>query len=284
MIKFGLHVFTWTSRMDNQALDYLPKLKEMGYDGIEIPLVADHLEFLDPVYVQDKLAETQMECVTGTGFTADMSIISDNPGIREKGMAHMKRCIDLTADVGAQLITGALYAPIGLRPQGGRTPTQWERSVTNLREIARYAAEKGVILGLEPLNRYEVFFLNTAADAVALAKAIGEPNVKVHLDTYHMNIEEKDIYRTVVETGEFLGHVHCSENDRGTPGTGHVDWDGLIRGLLEVNYDGWIVIESFFEPIPAISDLTPIWRKLAPSADVLAREGLEFIKKKLSQL
>jgi len=103
-------------------------------------------------------------------------------------------------------------------------------------------------------------------------------------DTYHMNIEEKDLYKTVLDTGKLLSHVHCSENDRGIPGTGHTDWDGLFRGLIKIKYSGWFIIESFFEPIPEIANFTPIWRKLAPDADTLAVQGLSFIKKKAQKL
>ena len=270
--------------MDNAALDILPKLKGMGYDGCEIPLVAQHLDLLDPVNVRRKLNELNMDCITGTGLTSDMSTISEDPDVRAHGIHHLKRCIDMTAEMGGTLMAGALYGPFGLRPTTGRSQAQWEHSVRSLRETARYAASQGVTLGLEPLNRYEHFFINTTADAALLIKDIGEPNVKIHLDTYHMNIEEKDFYRAVVEAGNLICHVHCSENDRGIPGTGHIDWDGLFRGLLEIDYNGWFVIESFFEPIPEIADFTTIWRQLAPSADVLAQQGLGFIKDKLSQL
>ena len=104
------------------------------------------------------------------------------------------------------------------------------------------------------------------------------------MDTYHMNIEEKDFYRAVIQAGALLGHLHCAENDRGIPGTGLIDWDGLFRGVAEVGYSGWIVVESFFEPIPSITEFSPIWRRLAPDADTLASESLRFIKEKLARL
>jgi D-psicose/D-tagatose/L-ribulose 3-epimerase len=148
-----------------------------------------------------------------------------------------------------------------MRPQKGRNSRQWEYSVRSLREVGRFAAREGITLGLEPLNRYEHFFINTAEDALPLIKDINEPSVKLHLDTYHMNIEEKDFCTTVVHTGKHLCYVHCSENDRGIPGSGHIDWDGLCNAMVEVGYSGWMVIESFFEPIPEIADFTHIWRK-----------------------
>jgi D-psicose/D-tagatose/L-ribulose 3-epimerase len=284
MYKYGLHLFTYTARMDDSALNILPRLKEIGFDGAEIPLIAQHLDLLDPFKVRKVLKELDMSCVTGTGITPEMSIISDDPDVRARGIEYMKRCIDMTAKMGATLIAGALYAPFGIRPQKRRTPEQWEHSVRSLSEIARYAAPKGITIGLEPLNRYEHFFINTADDAVSLIQDIGEPNVKLHLDTYHMNIEEKHFYPTIIKNGSYICHIHCSENDRGIPGSGHIDWDGLFNGLIEINYSGWLVIESFFKPIPEIADFTPIWRDLAPDPDTLAKKGLDFIRNRLLEL
>ncbi len=283
-MKYGIHLFTYVSRIDESALEVLPRLKEMGYDGCEIPLVAGQLDLIDTMKIRDALKKLEMECVTGTGIPDEMSTVSDDPEIRARGIDHVKYCIDLAAGIDAPLLAGALYAPFGIHHKTKRNEAQWEHSVRSLREMARYAALKGVTLGLEPLNRYEHFFINTAEEALLLIKDINEPNVKLHIDTYHMNIEEKDLYRSITQAGDSICHVHCSENDRGIPGTGHIDWDGVFRGLLNIDYQGWLVIESFFEPIPEISDFTPIWRKLAPDADTLAERGLEFIKRRISEL
>ncbi|MHB8278948.1 MAG: TIM barrel protein [Candidatus Humimicrobiaceae bacterium] len=281
MLKFGMHVFTWSSKMDNSALDYLKKLKKEGYEGCEIPLIKQRLDLIDTNYVVKRLKELDMDCITGAGLSEDTSIISDDLNIRNRGISYLKKCIDITEKLGGKLIAGALYGPIGVRTLKGRTKEQWEYSVKSLQKVARYAALKDITLCLEPLNRYEIFFANTINDVINLIKDIGESNVKLHIDTYHMNIEEKDFYQTVVKAGKIIGHVHCSENDRGIPGTGHVDWDGLFKALIEVNYDGWLVVESFLEPIPDIIEVTPIWRKLAPDIDTFTKESINFLKNKL---
>jgi D-psicose/D-tagatose/L-ribulose 3-epimerase len=283
-MKYGMHLFTFVSRIDDSALEVLPRLKRMGYHGCEIPLVAGLLDLINPQKIREALQGLEMECVAGTGIPEEMSTISDDPETRMRGIEHVKSCVDVAAMMGAPLVAGALYAPFGIRHKGRRTEQQWERSVRSLRKMARYAAPKGVTIGLEPLNRYEHFFINTVEDALSLLQDVNEPNVKLHLDTYHMNIEEKDLHRSITRAGTAVCHVHCSENDRGIPGTGHIDWDGVFRGLLDIQYQGWLVIESFFEPIPEISDFTPIWRRLAPDADTLAREGLEFIRRRISVL
>jgi len=283
MIRYGLHLYTYVREMNDQTWDLLPRLKSFGYDGCEVPLMPGEMDEFDHALARRKLEEQEMGAVGSTGMTPDMCIASDSAEVREKGLAHMRHAIDVTARLGGTILSGALYAAFGWRPKSGRSAEQWRQSVVSLRALAKYAAEKGVTLTLEPLNRYEHYFINTIADTVRLIGEIGEPNVKVHIDTYHMNIEEKDFYAATVQAGSLLGHVHCSENDRGIPGTGHVDWQGLFRGLRETNYRGWVIIESFFEPIPSIVDFSPIWRRLAKDADTLASESLMFVKQGMAR-
>lgn len=279
MIKYGLHLYTYIREVTDRAWDLLPRLNGLGYDGCEVPLMPGEMDQFDHDLARGKLEEQGMGAVGSTGMTPDLCIASENEAVRTKGMVHMKHAIDVTARLGATVLSGALYAGFGWRPPGGRTAAQWRWSVENLRFLARYAAEHNVTLALEPLNRYEHYFINTVGDAVQLIREVGEPNVKVHADTYHMNIEEKSLHGAILEAGGLLGHMHCSENDRGIPGTGHVDWPGLFQGLREVGYAGWIVIESFFEPIPSIVEFSPIWRRLAKDADTLAAESLRFVKR-----
>ena len=282
--KYGVHVLTWASEMRNESLDYLSELKRIGYDGCEIPLIESELNLVDPKYIREKLQDLEMGCVTSTGINEKMSIVSEDKGIREKGINHLKKCIDITQEIGSNLLTGALYAPVGINPKAKRTAEQWKRSIDSLRVVADYADLKGISLALEPLNRYETYFINIADDAIKLIEEIGKRNVKLHLDVYHMNIEEKNIYKVIKNANNLVGHIHCAENDRGTPGTGHTDWDGLIKGLIEINYNGWLVVETFFSVIDSISAVTPIWRQLAPSPSIFITEGFKFLKNKVDQI
>ena len=136
-----------------------------------------------------------------------------------------------------------------------------------------------VTICLEPLNRFETYFLNTLEDAARLVHEIGAPNVKIHFDTFHANIEERHPAEALRSVVKHLGHVHISENDRGIPGTGHNDWKGVLRVLKEAGYDGWLTIESFAQPEPALAAAAAIWRDLAPSGDEIARQGLQFTKR-----
>jgi len=175
-------------------------------------------------------------------------------------------------------VGGVTYTAAGYLTGRERTDDEWERAVGNFRLAAGHAGERGITLAVEPLNRFETFFLNTAADAVRFCREVGEPNVKVHLDTYHMIREETSFYRAIVDTGSFLGYFHACENDRGTPGTGLVRWEEVYRGLRDAGYGGWIVIESFVPDIPELARVAAVWRRLAPSADHLAGEGLRNLR------
>jgi D-psicose/D-tagatose/L-ribulose 3-epimerase len=144
--------------------------------------------------------------------------------------------------------------------------------------VARHAASRGVWLGIEPVNRYETFLVNTAAQAMELAELVGEDNVGVHLDSYHMNIEEEEFGEPVRRVADRLVHFHLSESHRGTPGTGTVDWRAIVNALDDIGYGGYVGLESFAEVSPAMRSATCIWRDLAPDSDTLVRDGLAFLK------
>jgi len=276
MVKFGVHLFLWTERFDRSAIRLIEKAKRFGFDGVEIPLM--ELDVIDVEATRRELKKNEMECIGSLGLSLKHDITSDDENVRRNGIEFMKRCVDVISQLGGDAINGVIYIAWGKIIGRGRTPDEWKRSVEALKEVCKYAYSYGVCLGLEPVNRFETYFLNTAEDAIKLAKDIGEPNIKVHLDTFHMNIEEKNFYDPIKMTGDLLYHMHCCENDRGIPGTGHVNWDEVFQALSEINYDRWLVIESFTPEIKKVAALTAIWRKVAPSADAIAEEGLRFLK------
>jgi len=283
-MQFGVHLFTFVPRIDSSVLEVLPRLAELGLAGCEVPLLAGRLDDVDVGALRRRLDELGLFRIAGTGIPEGLSTLSDDPVVRRAGIAFVERCIDITADLGAELLTGALYAPFGTgSAAGGRTAAQRARSVESLQRLCGHAAKRGVTLGLEPLNRYEHFFVNTASEAVSLVNEVGASNLRVHLDTYHMNIEEKSISGAVLACGGLLCHVHAAENDRGTPGTGLIDWDGLFGGLAEIGYRGRMVIETFFEPMTDIPDFSRVWRPLAPDPVTFCREGVEFLKGRASE-
>jgi D-psicose/D-tagatose/L-ribulose 3-epimerase len=282
-MEFGVHLFTFLKRIDASALELLPRLKQLGFYGCEIPLLAEQLELVDVTGLRRRLDSLDLFRIAGTGIPEHLSTISEDHEVRRDGLAFLSRCVDLTAELGADLLAGALYAPFGTGFVSGRIDAQRARSVESLHELCRYARSRGVTLALEPLNRYEHFFINTAAEAVTLIREVGAPNLKVHLDTYHMNIEEKSFRGAIVSMRDLLVHVHAAENDRGVPGTGHIDWDGLFSGLAEIGYRGRMVVESFFETILDIAAFSRVWRRLAPDPETFCRESLAFLQNKAKQ-
>ena len=281
MVKFAVHTFLWTERFDESAIPLIRKAKSMGFDGVEVPM--GDLEAINIEKTLKELKKQEMEFLGSVALSLDHDLTSDDEETRRRGIEWMKRCVRVTSELGGDTLSGVIYIAWGKITGRSRTEEEWQRSVEALREISRFAQEFGVTLGIEPINRFETYFLNTASDAVKLAKDVGEKNVKVHLDTFHMNIEEKNFYDPIKQTGDLLWHMHCCENDRGVPGTGHVNWDEVFQALSEINYDRWLVIESFIPEMKEIAASTAIWRKVAPSADAIASEGLSFLKAKAKE-
>ncbi|KPJ85091.1 MAG: hypothetical protein AMS17_14975 [Spirochaetes bacterium DG_61] len=278
MHKYGLELLLWTGSYEKENIPLISHAKELGFDGVEI-----HLGHPDKVPVRetrDALRQNNMEVNFAVTLTDDTNPLSSDPAVRKRGIDFFKKCIDVAYDIsgGECGIGGVNYASWGYFTGTSRTDQEWEWAVQNFREVARYANDKGITLTVEPVNRFETYFINTAADGVQFCKDVGEPNVKVHLDTYHMIREEKNFYKAIVDTGKYLGYFHACENERGIPGTGLVQWDEVYRALKDIGYNGWITIESFVPDIKELARLCAIWRKLAPSADALAAEGLKNIK------
>lgn len=277
MVKYGVNFLLWSGDFTKESLPLIQKAADMGFDGVEIPIFEP--DNVDVEATKDALGAAGMECTTCSILGDDRDLISDDPAIRENAKKYMKDCVEISAALGSPIFCGPLYSAVGKLVGRSRTQEEWDLAVTGLRELAKVAGENGVTLAIEPLNRFETYFINIAEDAVKLVRDVDHPNIKVHLDTFHMNIEEKNLYEAIRNTGELLSHMHCCENDRGAPGSGHVDWDGVFKALHELNYDGWIVIESFVPAIEAIAKAAAIWRELAPGgADAVAREGLKFLK------
>jgi D-psicose/D-tagatose/L-ribulose 3-epimerase len=284
MIKACVHLMTWTSVIDKKTPELFPKIKEMGYDGVEIP-------FIDPFKMDSSLVniyrkeleKNNLGCVCGAGMGKSNNLIDDDLDIRQKGIDFVKRSIEVCSDLGSNMICGVLYGTFEMSKGRARTQTEWDRAVELIQKLADYAAEKNVTLNLEVINRYESYFLNTAEDGMKLLKDINKKNVKIHLDTYHMNIEEKNFYDPIVLCGSSLGYLHCSENDRGVVGSGHINWDEIFKGLARIHYNGWIGTETFYAPIDFIPVASSVWRKLAENLDDVPKNGLIYLRKKIQE-
>jgi D-psicose/D-tagatose/L-ribulose 3-epimerase len=278
-MKFGVNTFIWTANFDRSNLPLLPQLKAGGFDGVEVPLFRPS-EFAT-ADIAKGLAENGLECTICSVLTGGLSVISEDATVRRQTRVHMEECVKTAAEVGAKIMAGPLYSPVGYLPGRRRTADEWKWAVDCYQSLGPMLQQYGVTIAIEPLNRFETYFLNTAQDAAALCDEIDHPNVGVLFDTFHANIEEKDIaqgYRTV---GRHLKHVHTCENDRGIPGTGHVEWKPVFQALHDLKYDGWLTIESFGFALGELSAAASIWRDIAPTPESIAYEGVKFLKRSM---
>jgi len=277
-MKYAAHSLMWTPTFTEKDLGLFDKLKRMGFDGVEIFL--NHPESLPIKKIKEKMNETRMGCTLSIGLGKEQNLVSPNSGIRDAGVAFLKEGVDVAYELGSDVISGVIYAAWGYFTGKMRTEDEWNYSKECLLKVAEYAKGKDVVLALEPVNRFETYFLNTIEDTRKMVEEINHPNVRIHADTFHMNIEEESFYGAIKMAGEYLYHVHLCENNRGIPGTGHIPWDDVFRALRELNYNRWVVVESFVPAVEEVARMTAIWRQLAPSADVMAEEGLKLYRSK----
>jgi D-psicose/D-tagatose/L-ribulose 3-epimerase len=275
---FGAHAFIWAGDWTPEGAEkVIGGAAEAGLDFVEIPLLRP--ESMDVSGTRALLDRHGIGCTCSLGLPEAAHL----PFAPEKAESFLKGAVDVTAGLGSPVLCGVLYAHLGTLT--GRPPTEKELGAIArvLKTVARHAAEKRVSLGLEPVNRYETYLVNLAEQAGAMLDRIGEPNVFVHLDTYHMNIEEKGFYDPIVATGARMQYIHLSESDRGTPGTGNVHWDEVFRGLGAIDYDGYLVMESFAAINEDLAGATALWRDVVGDPEALVRDGLAFLRTKAAE-
>jgi len=276
-MKFGVNLLLWTVTLEKKKLSLLPKIAKMGFEAVEVPLF--DIDVIDVEATKAKLEECGLDFLGCSIVATEANPISPKASERRAAVKYLRDRIEITRKLGGPAIAGPMYAPVGYLVGRRRTAAEWKRCVSVLKEVAKIADDNDVNVALEPINRFETYFINTVGDALALIRDVGSPRIKVHFDTFHANIEEKDVAKALKSCGKHLGHVHACENDRGAPGSGHVDWKGVFASLKSLRYRGYVCIESFGSNIKEIAAAAAIWRDLAPSSDVLAQRGLRFLKK-----
>ncbi|MGB6691572.1 MAG: sugar phosphate isomerase/epimerase family protein [Terracidiphilus sp.] len=280
-MKFGVNLFIWTANFDATHLPLLRRIRAAGFDGVEPPLYRGRDFAVEAM--REGLAETGLECTMCSVMVDGLSLISDDAAVRARAVELLRENIATTAEVGAKILAGPLYAPVGYLPGRRRTADEWKRGVECWQQLGPWLKQHGVTVAIEPLNRFETFFLNTAEDAARFCDEVGHPNIGVLFDTFHANIEEKSIAEGYRRVARHLKHVHTCENDRGAPGSGHVEWPEVFAALREMGYDGWLTIESFGSNIPQIAAAAAIWRDLAATPEAVAFEGLGFLKRMVAR-
>lgn len=279
-MKIGVNTWVWVSPFSTKEFDLIPKVKGMGFDVLEIAL--DDISVIDVNLLKKMLEDNGLTATVCGAFGPKRDISNEDPAIRRIGMDYILGGIRFAEEIGSPIFSGPVYSAVGKTRLISEDQKRRERDwcVTSLRDLGKAAEDSGITIGVEPLNRFESDMINLVEQASLLIEEVGNPVYKIHIDTFHANIEEKSIPDAIRKLGkDKLCHFHACENDRGSPGSGHQDWIGIRDALREVEYQGAAVIESFTLGAVEIARAAAIWRPLAPSQDELARQGAVFLKR-----
>jgi D-psicose/D-tagatose/L-ribulose 3-epimerase len=281
MAKCAAYALMWGPTFNIDSLHLVSHVKKLGFDGIEIPLVTSILKLFPSKEMKTRLSDADLSIAFCTGLDEKQNIASKDRKLQKNGMTHLKKCVDVVAEFGGDVLAGVIYGVWG--GFSGKPPTEDELnwSAECLREVSSYAATLNVDLALEPVSRFEGYLIATAADGLEYINKVGTKNVGLHLDTFQMNIEEKNLPDAIRRAGKKLFHFHVCASDRGTPGLDHTDWQGVFSALREISYDRWLTVESFSPEPGGAGAAAKVWRRLAQSPDEIAEGGLSLMRKYL---
>ncbi len=281
-MRFGMNLLMWTDTLNDACLPLLDEVKELGFDIVELPVfdLDNDANYKRWASRMDELGLARTAtAIRGPGENP----ISPDPTVRRKGIEANKRNLDCCALLGAEIMAGPFHSALGLFSGRGPTEDEWKWGVDAMREVAEHAEKVGVTLGIEYLNRFECYFLNTAADGARFCRDVNHPRCKMMFDTFHSHIEEKSIPDAIRTLKDYLVHVHISENDRSTPGSGNVRWDAVFDTLHEIGYDNTMVIEAFGLALEKLIPATKIWRRMYQNERQLASDGLRFMRESVAR-
>ncbi len=277
-MKIGVNTFLFTSRFTGEDVRHFKTIKDLGFDGVEITL-QEPGDFT-PVVVRKALDESSLSCLSFCGLMTPGRDLRGSTEEQESADGFIRYCIDTAVTLGSPLVSGPLYSSVGRTDAvpAAEKEKQFAAAAGSLRELAAYAAEKGISLAIEPLIRFETDMINSCNEALALIDAAGAENLGVHLDTFHMNVEESSPVTAVIEAGEKLFNLHVSDNTRGAPGTGSFNWKGFADALRYIGYSGPVLLESFHPDVPEISFAAAVRKSASGSNMKLAEQSLRFLR------
>lgn len=277
-VKIGMNMLLWGTQITSRHIPVFAALAKAGYDGVEIPVGGAQSELQAMASACDDLGLER----TAVAFVgADVNPVSPSPGVRAAAVDNLKRAIDDSVLIGADRLVGGIYQAHKYFTGSGATQEEWRWSADYLRTCGEYAQQAGVQLGLEFLNRFEVFLINTSVQCRRMVEDVGLANVGVHYDTHHANIEDPAVRESLLHIRDVINHVHLSESHRGTLGTGQVDWDATFAALREIDYRGWLVIEAFGTSDPTLAVAANVWRNAFTCEEEVYRSGIDFIRARL---
>jgi D-psicose/D-tagatose/L-ribulose 3-epimerase len=277
-MRFGINTFLFTSPFTTKSAGLFPRFKKWGFETVEISI--EDPSHIDPARVKQELDKYGLACGTVCACLGPDRDLRGTPRQQKNAMQYMMRVMDQMVALDCAALIGPVYSSVG---RAGAVPPgeyrkQWRTAVKNLKTLCRYAEDRGRTICMEPLNRFETDFINTCDQGLEMIAAVGGPALKLHLDTFHMNIEEKSQAAAIRKAGKHLGHFHACGSDRGTPGGDHIDWKGIAAALKGIGYDRDVVIESFTSDVKVIARAACIWRRIEPTRDEIAVKGLKFLR------
>src|SRR6266446_1427978 len=278
-MRFGINTFLFASPFTNQSTSLFKTFKKWGFESVEIPI--EDPSHIDPAHVKRELDRHGLVCGSACACMGPGRDFRGTPEEQKATMDYCKALIDQMVVLNCPSLIGPVYSVVGKADavEPARQKQEWALVVENLKQLAKYAEGRARQICIEPLNRFETDFLNTCDQGLKLIKAVGSKAVKLHLDTFHMNIEEKNQGAAIRKAGKNLAHFHACGSDRGTPGGDHIDWKPIVKALKQINYQGDVVIESFTTDVKVIARAAAIWRKIEPNRNDIAVKGLKNLKR-----
>ena len=277
-MKVGFNMLLWTTHVTEDDFAMFGTLKKVGFDGVEIPIFGGEVAHFKKI--GKAIKDNGLGCTSVTVIPDEAhNPISADAKNRKGAVEYLKWAIECSAALGSDVLCGPFYQPLGVFTGAGPTEEEKKRAAEVHKKAADAAAAGKLALAVEFLNRFECYFLNTMADAAAYVKRVNHPNFGVLYDTFHANIEEQDPVGAIKKHIGAINHVHISENDRGTPGKGHIDWAGTFKAIRSGGYDKWLVIEAFGRALPDLAAATRVWRDFFPSRESVYTDGVKFVRK-----
>lgn len=278
MMKFGINTFLFAAPFTARDISLFPIFREWGFDSVEI--VLEDPRNTDMGLIKKALDDNGLECGSVCAGMGPGHDLRGSEQEQQRARIFIQDVLDCMPALGCRVLAGPLYSAVGRAEAVEKSEhrKQWDTVATHLRHLSAYAAERGAILAIEAINRYETDFINTAAQAMKMVEAVGHAALTVHLDSFHMNIEEKDPAQAILLAGASLGHFHACGRDRGAPGGDEINWGKIIAALKEIKYPGTVVIESFTRDVKVIANAASVWRDVEPSREDLAVKGLRFLR------
>lgn len=279
MNKIGIQYVYWAEDRNEDFVPYVSKVAKLGFEVLGISLTSPiNLTIEQRNAIKIATVAAGIELNTQIGLPKNCDISSSDADARRRGIKFLKHNIQVTHDMGGKMLSGVIYSVWGIAPVKERS-YHLENSVKSMKEVIKFAEDTGIVLNVEVLNRFEQFLINTGEQALEYVRLVDSPNIKIQLDTFHMNIEEDDIGQAILNVGDQLGALHVCENNRKLPGQGHIPWMEVAKAIREINYRGHLVIESFVKSDCKIGKSFNIWRELVDNdLDIAAKESLEFLR------